>query len=477
MLTREQAQAVYDEGREAVVTLVLELGTQVDVLAERVKELEVRLNKNSRNSHKPPSSDGLARRRVHTREKSGKRAGGQPGHPGATLQMVEQPERTERHLPTACPACGGALVKDEAHLVERRQVIDLPPKLLEVVEHQVLEITCPGCQTVVRGVFPEGVTQPVQYGDGVKALAVYLQTYQLLPYERSAEMLSDVFGAAMSEGTLDNARGTSAANLVPVEAAIKTAITSAPVAQFDETGARVAGQTQWLHNASTARLTYYQVHPKRGTEAMDAIGILPAFGGIAVHDCLASYFGYDCQHGVCGAHLLRELKAVAEEGPSQVWAADMRTLLVSIKDAVGERRDAGEVTLDARRQAAFAQAYDDLIAAGHQANPRRERFRKWGRVRQTPATNLVERLDKRRDAVLMFMRDFRVPFDNNLSERDLRMMKVKQKVSGCFRSAAGAAAFCRIRGYISTLRKQGLPVLASLRTTFTTSPVMPDLSG
>jgi transposase len=368
-------------------------------------------------------------------------------------------------------------VKDEARLVERRQVIDLPPKLLEVVEHQVLEIACPGCQTVVRGVFPEGVTQSIQYGNGVKSLAVYLQTYQLLPDERTAEMLSDVFGAAASDGSVNNWRTTSATNLLPVDGAIKTAITGAPVAQFDETGTRVGGQTQWLHNASTPRLTHYEVHPRRGTEAMEAIGILPVFSGIAVHDCLASYFGYGCQHGACGAHLLRELKAVAEEGPSQVWAADMRTLLVSIKDAVGERRDTGEVTLDALPQAAFAQAYDDLITAGHQANPRRERFRRWGRVRQTPATNLVERLDKRRDAVLMFMRDFRVPFDNNLSERDLRMMKVKQKVSGCFRSAEGAAAFCRIRGYISTLRKQGLPVLASLRTTFTTSPVMPDLSG
>jgi transposase len=475
MLTREQAQAVYDEGRDAIVTLVLEFSTQVDVLAERVKDLEARLNKNSRNSHKPPSSDGLARRRVQTREKSGKRSGGQVGHPGATLQMVETPDLTERHLASACPGCGGSLAVETARVIERRQVIDLPAKLLEVVEHQVLEMTCPGCQAVVRGEFPAGVTQPVQYGDGVKSLGVYLQAYQLLPYERSAEMLSDVFGAAMSEGTLDNTRGTSATNLVPVEAAIKTAITGAPVVQFDETGARVAGQTQWLHNASTSRLTYYQVHPKRGTEAMDAIGILPAFGGTAVHDCLASYFGYGCQHGVCGAHLLRELKAVAEEGPAQVWAADMRTLLVSIKDEVGERRDAGEVTLDARRQAAFAQTYDDLIIAGHQANPRRERLRKWGRVKQTPATNLVERMAQRRDAVLMFMRDFRVPFDNNLSERDLRMMKVKQKVSGCFRSAEGAAAFCRIRGYISTLRKQGLPVLTSLRTTFTASPLMPDL--
>jgi transposase len=450
MLTREQAAAIYTQGEEAVLTLLVEFSTQVDVLADRVKELEARLNKNSRNSHKPPSSDGLARRRVHTREKSGRKPGGQPGHQGATLEMVAQADRTEQHLPAVCPGCGGAVSADAAEVVERRQVIDLPAKLLEVVEHQVLAATCPCCRALVRGAFPEGVTQPVQYGNGVKSLAVYLQTYQLLPYERTGEMLADVFGAAVSEGTLDNWRTTSATNLIPVDGAIKTSITGADVAQFDETGTRVGSQTQWLHNASTPRLTHYEVHAKRGTVAMDAIGILPLFGGIAVHDCLRSYFQYGCRHALCNAHLLRELKAVAEDGASQTWAADMRTLLLAIKAAVEEARDDGAVTLDARRQAEFVQAYETLIAAGLHANPPRARTRRWGRVKQTPAKNLVDRMDVHRDAVLLFMRDFRVPFDNNLSERDIRMTKVKLKVSGCFRSAEGAEAFCRIRGYIST---------------------------
>lgn len=474
MLTREQAEAIYDEGKDAAVALVLELSQQVLVLAGRVKELEERLGKNSRNSHKPPSSDGLRRRTVSSRESSGKGSGGQPGHPGTTLKTTETPDRVEEHPPKVCPGCQASLEGVAGTPSGRRQVIDLARKLCETIEHQTLEVECPHCHTKVAGEFPAGVTQAVQYGQGVKSLGVYLQEYQLLPYERTQEFFKDMLEIELSEGTLDRGRERCAADLEPVEAAIKAAITTAEVAGFDETGVRVTGKTQWLHTASTEQLTYYEVHAKRGTVAMEAIGILPNFQGTAVHDCLAAYFKFASRHGVCNAHLLRELKAVATD-PRQAWAQEMRDLLRTIKKQVDQARESGAVALDALLLAEFARQYHDLITAGLAANPPPEPTGRPGRPKQTTAKNLLDRMDKHRDCVLLFMRDFRVPFDNNLSERDLRMAKVKQKVSGCFRSPEGAKAFCRIRGYISTIRKQDLPVLDALRSVFAGSPILPEL--
>jgi len=473
-LTEEDVRAVYAQGEAAVVALVMELGQQVGALAQEVKALKERLGKNSRNSNRPPSSDGLGRRTVSSRERSGRRTGGQPGHEGNTLRMVARPDRVEEHAPEVCPVCETPLAGALGQVAERRQVFELPAKLYEVIEHQVLGGVCPRCQTPVRGAFPERVEQPVQYGERLKGLMVYLQGYQLLPYERTAALFEDVLGIGLSEGTLDRARQACATGLATVEAAIKAAISQAEVVGFDETGVRVAGKTEWLHTASTPDLTYYQVHPKRGSDAMDEIGILGAFRGTAVHDGLSAYWQYGCRHALCNAHHLRELKAIAEKG-GQAWAVEMRGLLCEIKQAVEAAKARGVSALSAHQVRRFTKRYDDLIVKGRRANPIPLQIPKRGRLKRPRVNNLLNHLAQHRDEVLLFMHDFRVPFDNNHSERDLRMMKVKQKVSGCFRAAQGAADFCRIRGYISTLRKQGLPVIDALQAVFAGQPTIPAL--
>jgi transposase len=366
-------------------------------------------------------------------------------------------------------------VVPESHR-EQRQVHDLPPLRLVVSEHQAVAKRCPHCQTLTQAAFPAGVGQPVQYGPGIKALAVYLQEYQLLPSARTQELLADLFGCSLCEGTLTTVLSTCFERLAPVEAAIKAAITGAQVAHFDETGVRVAGQTQWLHQAGTEHLTAYAVHPKRGKQATEAIGILPVFTGTSVHDGWSAYAGYDCRHALCNAHHLRELTFVAEQTP-QPWATAMIDLLLKIKAAVAAAQAEGQVELPAEQRAEWAARYARLVAAGLAANPPPMPTGKRGRRKQSPAKNLLDRLDKHREAVLAFMDDFAVPFDNNLAERDLRMVKVHQKISGCFRTEAGAATFSRIRGYISTLRKQGEHVLTALQSVFAGQPYLPQLHG
>ena len=309
MLSREQILAIYEAGPEAVLTLVeqllakqVELDQQVEALGARVQELENRLNKDSHNSHKPPSSDGLAKlpRRRSRRKRSGKASGGQVGHPGVTLVQVDQPNNWVPPAPSACQHCGAPLAQAPLVIRERRQVFELPPIQPVVIEHQVLQACCPHCQSMSAGEFPPDVTQPVQhlprtqvpgYGPGVKSLAVYLQEYQHLPFERLQEFFHDVVHLPLSEGTLANARETCARRLEPVETAIQQSVKQAAVVNFDQTGSRVAGTTQWLHVAGTPNLTDYALHAKRGQKAMNAIGILPDFKGTAVHTCTARKCG------------------------------------------------------------------------------------------------------------------------------------------------------------------------------------------
>ncbi len=480
-LTRDEILAVYAAGPEAVVALVEQLlarlaqqEEQIAQLTARVNVLEARLCKDSHNSSKPPASDGLAKKTRSLRQPSGRPSGGQPGHPGTTLRFSPCPDAVVVHTPDRCAGCGTALATVPESGREARQVHDLPPLRLVVTEHQALTKVCPHCQTSTAALFPAEITQPVQYGPGVKALAVYLQEYQLVPLARTQELLADLFGCSLCEGTLGNALATCCERLAPVEAAIKAAITGAAVAQFDETGVRVAGKTQWLHQAGTERWTYYAVHAKRGRAAMDAIGILPAFRGTGVHDGWGAYAGYECRHALCNAHHLRELTYVAEQ-TKQPWASAMIALLGEIKAAVGAAQAAGQGELPAAARAEFARRYAALVASGLAANPPPAPTGKRGRPKQSAAKNLLDRLDRQREQVLAFMNDFAVPFDNNLAERDLRMVKVRQKISGCFRAEAGAATFCRIRGYISTLRKQGIHVLAALQSVFAGQPRLPEL--
>jgi transposase len=475
MITREEFQVLYDQGPDAVYALIVNMQATLEALTARVKQLEDRLGKDSHNSSKPPSSDGLAKKPKSLRSKSGRRSGGQQGHPGRTLEFAEQPDRIVPHAPTQCQQCGHSLAEAPITDIHRRQVLDLPPLKLEVTEHQVQTRCCPHCGHENQAQFPEQVPHRVQYGPSVKALWTYLMHYQLLPFERVCELMGDLFDASLSEGTLHNITQEAFVALSEVESGVYDALSKAPIAHFDETGMRIAGKLHWLHVTSTPTLTYYAVHAKRGPAAMDAIGILPQFQGRAIHDGLPAYSTYGCQHGLCNAHHLRELTAM-EEQHQQLWAKPMRELLCEIKAAVESAKDVGHRHLHPLLECQFEARYAAILKAGYAANPPPEPTGKKGRPKQGPVRSLLLRLDQERQEVLAFMYDFDVPFDNNLAERDLRMMKVKQKVSGCFRSEAGARAFCCIRGYISTLRKQGEQVLFALQQVFKGTPIRPALA-
>jgi transposase len=392
--------------------------------------------------------------------------------------MVDTPDYVISHSPPLCEACGTDLSQVTPQDTQRRQVFDLPKLALEVTEHQLLVKSCPCCGQTNRGSFPEAVTQPVQYGERVKAIAVYLLVYQLIPYDRLTQLMSDLLAVPLSEGTLQNAVETCASRLEGVEAKIQAGIQHAEQAHFDETGGRIGGKRGWVHVAGTAYLTHYGWHGKRGRAATEAIGILPGFEGRAMHDGWRSYFGYPCDHALCNAHHLRELTFL-EEQCRQEWARRLKELLVRIYRRVEEVREAGGEALKPEERVGFEEEYEAIVAAGEAANPKpaemegNEGKKKGGRRKQTPAQNMLDRLRSYRKETLAFMYDFGVPFDNNQAERDLRMVKVQQKISGGFRSEAGAKRFCRIRGYVSTLRKQAMDVMGALEQVFRGQPVVP----
>ena len=476
-LTRDAFDNLVQTNPDALYALFQQQEAQVAALAGRVQQLEARLGQHSQNSHRPPSSDGARKPPRSQRTRSGRRPGGQRGHPGQTLAMTATPDAVVGHYPLHCTTCGADLTGATATTMQRRQVVDLPPLRLEVTEHRAATVCCPHCQRPTTAPFPAQVTQPVQYGPRVLGLGVYLRHYQLLPYLRISELLADLFGRGPAVGTLHRASLACAARLAEVEAAIKAALSTAAIAHADETGLAVAGKRQWVHVLSTTRLTHYAWHARRGHAATDAIGILPAFTGRLIHDGWAPYWHYRCQHGLCNAHHLRELTAIAEQ-PGQGWATELHALLVAMKRHVDAGRAAGRRSSPPAVRDQFVARYRALLAAGYAANPPPQRAAdgpKRGRLKQSKARNLLDRLRGHEAEALAFLHDWAVPFDNNQAERDLRMLKVQQKISGTFREAAGADAFCRIRGYIATLRKQARPVLAALDLTFTGHPPMPSL--
>jgi len=479
----EQGMAIYQAGLDAVLQKFEELTTENRVLRERVKQLEEQQAKNSRNSSKPPSSDGLKKanrpssdqcQRERKRGPGGKREpGGQPGHKGSTLQPVANPKYTEIHTVHTCQECGRSLQNQPAIDYESRQVFDIPPIEIEVTEHRAEIKECPHCDAITKADYPEEVNAPTQYGPRVKSIATYMKVYQLLPYKRCAEFFRDIFSLSLSEGTLVNIIQDCSKRLQPITEQIRQALLNQPVGGFDESGCRVEGKRIWIHVVSTLELTYYELHDKRGREAMDDIGILPNFQGRAIHDFFQSYYQYDCDHGLCNAHLLRDLIFLYEV-QDQAWADQMIDCLLDMKDEVEKAEEKNRLNCG-EQEAQLKIRYDNIVQQGFDANPPPEENlpRKRGRPKQTPAQNVLVRLRDFKKDILAFLEDFEVPFDNNLPERDLRMIKAQQKISGTFRSSAGGNDFCSIRGYISTIRKQAINVIHSIHSIFTGKPILP----
>ena len=442
-------------------------------LRKRVRELEERLAKNSSNSSKPPSTDGFSKPKPkNLRKKSGKKPGGQKGHKGHRLEPVENPDHTIAHDPLAC-SCGCHMETAPVIGVETRQVFDIPPVKVVVTEHVVKTKLCPECGAKVKGEFPEDASAPTQYGSYFGSVVTYLLAYQLIPFARCAELIEELFGINVSQGTLAGIRAKAAKAAAPSVEAVGELLKFAKVAGFDETGMRNMGEREWLHVACTMLATYYFPHEKRGKIAMDEMGILPEFSGTAVHDHWKSYYVYDCFHGECGAHLLRELKFLKEELKLD-WAGEMSACLLAALEEKKRAMDAGFENLDATIEEFINQAYDKITEKALKTHPPPKPNGKRGPTAKTRERKFAERLAKFKNETLAFIYDFDIPFDNNLSERDLRMMKLKEKISGTFRGAFSAKEWCQLRSYISTARKNGLRVLDAIALALQGDPFIPE---
>jgi transposase len=483
--TNQTLRAGMLEAIQAITQLhkrVEELQGVITSQQEHIKTLEARRALDSHNSNLPPSSDRFARPIKSLRQPSGKKPGGQKGHRGYHLQQVEVPDEILIHPVLSCSHCQHDLRAQHANLPEARQVIDLPAKRLWVIEHRVEEKQCPCCFHLSRAAFPANISAPAQYGKGIQAVATYLVEGQSIPYARTSQLLQELLGVQLSAGSIASFVKICHQSLAEVETSLKAALVKQQVIHQDETGVRVNKEGWWVHVCSTPSLTHYAAHPSRGRPAMDAIGIAPQFHGTSVHDGLQSYQGYCFTQALCNVHHLRELTFVEEE-LKQGWAAKMKKLLLSMKACVEQAKAVGSRELDWLLLAPLLTRYDAILAEGYQANPPPEKPKKSaqnkrtpGRPVQGPARNLLNRLSTEKWAVLRFLHDFAVPFDNNQAERDLRMIKVQQKVSGCFRTEAGVAMFCRMRSYLSTLRKQGIDLLAALQGALSGHPILPALT-
>ena len=458
-------------------TTVAEQAAVIEKLTAEIAELRARLNMNSRNSSKPPSSDGYAKPAPKSRRvRSGKKPGKQPGDPGRHLAQRSDPDATKVHPPSTCGNCGDDLSDAEVTGRIVRQVFDLPPAALFCTEHQAERRRC-RCGAETTGTFPSEASAPSCYGPALRAYVCYLVTRQHIPVARVAELLRDTYGAPVATGTIVAMVQEGAAMLEEFLARVKELLIASDVAHADETGLRVEAHLQWVHAVSTTDLTLYHLDTERGTEAMDAMGVIEHLRGVLVHDGWASYRTYEnLIHGLCNAHHLRELDAAgATDG--QGWAGDMAGLLTGTWLMVLEAKAADKNALSSIEFAELRTDYDAIIAAGHVANPPVAPTGRRGRPKRTKAHNLLLRLDNYADDVLRFATDFTVPFDNNLSERDVRMVKIAQKVSGGFRSNDGAKAFLAFRSYLSTAAKQGINRLQALRQLFDDGPWMPAAPG
>lgn len=444
-----------------------ELRSEVTALRARIAELEARLNQNPRNSSMPPSKEGLSKPPVKSRAErrsEARRKGKQPGAPGSHLAQVADPDELKTISPTACRSCGADLKDADLVGVERRQVFDLPDISLRVTEHSVERRRCT-CGAETKAEFPAHVTAPACYGPKLRALAVYLAVYQHLPYDRMAKLFTDVLHQPVSTGALQAMVKEAAVATGPFLEQVRSLLTDADCVHFDETGGRVEGRLHWIHGASDHLLTLLTCHTRRGKVAFEEIGVITKMTGVAVHDGFRPYRSYDVTHSLCNAHHLRELEAC--EKP---WADGLASLLLEAKDAVSAARSAGRSSLDPTTLASITDRYQVFAQAGIDEYVRDF---DWHTTYQNRPFNLMVRLMDKRDDVLRFCTDFRAPFDNNQAERDIRMVKLQQKISGSWRSFEGAKSFCAVRSYVSTLRKNGQDILDGLGLLFDGHAWMP----
>ena len=440
----------------ALELIISKLEAENAFLRAENAQLKARLHLDSHNSSKPPSSDALHKKPAFPRQKGGK-PGGQQGHEGHTLEMVETPDHVVICKPHTC-TCGQDLFQEPVSILARRQVFDLPKPRLEITEYQVARVICPQCGQSLRGEFPSRVNAPTQYGTGVKALGTLLNCQYKLPFEKIQTLFEDMFSYPLNVSTITGANTTCYNKLADTERLIQDKIISSRVANSDESGVRCQGRLHWLHVASTSLFTYLFVHPKRGKQALECEhSILKRFFGFLVHDCWSSYFNLThLKHAVCGAHLLRELQALIEN--QSQWAIPFKAFLLEIYHKPVEQR------LEHRTE--IEQQYDRLLTQAQAEEPPPISNGNRGKPRRTKGGNLMERLQKFKPAVLAFAFNPEVPFTNNQAERDIRPVKVKQKISGCFRTFNGAEQYARIAGFISTTRKHKLNVFKELCNAF-----------
>jgi transposase len=468
-LIGEKIRQLPEESQALLQVIVVYYESRLQQAESRIKELEDKLAKNSTNSHKPPSSDPLRKPEPKSlRAKSDRKTGGQKGHKGFNLEMSRQVDEVLIHRLCRCGACGRDLSEQAAEDFVRHQVRDIPQPKVEVIEHRAEVKTC-RCGHRNEAAFPDQARHYVQYGPVIKSLSAYLQQYQLLPYKRTQEFFADWFGVDLSQGTLRDIQQTASERLLPFEERLKLLLCAAVVAGFDETSLRVMGSLMWLHVCSTSRHAHFGVQASRGEEDMRAVGILPKFSGRAVHDFWKSYLAFDCRHALCNAHLLRDLTFIKER-LGQKWAEKLIQHLLYIKKQVERAKARGLDQLPQALRQRLQAKYRRLIGQGLKANPPPvpvpDAKPKRGRKAKTKPLNLLERLRDYEAEVLAFMHDFAVPFDNNSAERDIRMTKVKQKISGCFRSVEGVHIFARFRSYIVTAQKQGFSAFQAIHELF-----------
>lgn len=474
-MTEQEARGLYQQGEEAVVACLLAMDQRLRALEETVKALEARLAQNSRNSSKPPSTDPDDKKLkpMSLRKNTGKKPGGQKGHPGATLKQVDNPDEVQEHRPDTCPHCQADLKEAEALTYTARQVFEMPEPKVQVTEHRALKVVCPCCQAKVQADFPSGVNQPVQYGPRILGFGVYLHADHLIPLVRSALIVQRLTGAPFCSGTLHHAMTVAYQGLEVFEEQVKQTLSQESLVHVDETSSRVAGGRYWFHVRCTSHLTYLFCHLQRGGEA---IKDLLSYRGLLVSDFLSNYVTLGCSHQFCMAHICRELVGVFEQ-TGKAWASELKEHLELCNAAchrARERhcaRDRGSPKLWNAR--ALALEFDRLVELGSLAHPAPTPVLGKRKPRRSKARALVDRLRDYRDECVGFLFDLSVPFTNNQAERDVRMLKVKGKVSGCFRRVEGAIRFCRVRSYLQTCGKQGMDRLDCLRSIFAGQPIMP----